>query len=189
MASKYSKQIVDNVEPTRVPTSHDIAWVAGFYEGEGHASGIKGRTIAHLTQKDPETLYRIREYFGGSITQVRINTPHYCHQWKLYGDKARLFFQAIYPYMSVRRKLQIEKANGLRFTGKAQPNQEPMSEERKQLRANMTSQEKVNESYRAHRAKHYEKVTAYQREHVRRKRLGLPTKVLAQNLPVSELVH
>lgn len=189
MPSKYSKQIVDNVEPVKVPTSHDIAWVAGFYEGEGHISGIKGRTIAHLSQKNPETLFRVREMFGGSITQVRINTPHYCHAWKLYGDRARLFFQAIYPYMSVRRKLQIEKANGLRFTGKAQPNREPMSEERQQLRASMTSQEKVNESYRAHREKNYEKVTAYQREYCRRKRAGLSTRGFVQNSTVSQVIH
>ena len=71
MASTYSQQVALTADPVKTPTELDIAWVAGFYEGEGHVSGIKGRTMAHLSQKDPEILFRVRELFGGSIIQVR----------------------------------------------------------------------------------------------------------------------
>jgi hypothetical protein len=187
MASKYSKQIADNVEATKVPTALDIAWIAGFYEGEGSASGIKGRTIVQVAQKDPEILFRCRELFGGTITLVRMNTPHYCHTWKQYGDRARIFFAAIYPYMSVRRKLQIEKAGGLRFTGFAQPIRGAMSEERKTARASMTPQERQRETMQRYIERNDEKRKAYQREYQRNKRAC--RQVLNQNLPVSQVIH
>ena len=139
-------------------------------EGEGHVSGIKGRTMAHLSQKDPEILFRVRELFGGSIIQVRMNTPLYCHAWKLCGDRGRRFLQAIYPYLSARRKMQLEKAGAFRLTGKVQQDHTPMSDERRLLRAAMTEHEKAKESYRNHRKKNIERVRATQRAYQARKR-------------------
>lgn len=137
--------------------------MAGIYEGEGHVSGIKGRTIAHVAQKDPEILYRIREMFGGSITEVRRGTPHYCHSWKLYGDVARTMFKSIFPYMSTRRKMQIEKAGGLRFTGMPCYREMKISDERKAKRVGMTQKQKMVESQLHYQSKNREKVMGYQR--------------------------
>lgn len=165
MASNYSSEVARNIPPTREPSECDIAWMAGIYEGEGCVSGIKGRTIALVNQKDPEILYRIREMFGGSITEVRKGTRFNCHVWKLYGDVARSMFAQILPYMSTRRKMQIEKAGGLRFTGMPCYREMKISDERKAKRAGMTQKQKMVESQLAYQAKNSEKVKSYQREY------------------------
>lgn len=165
-----SKTVAVNIDIDPRPSTLELGWAAGIYEGEGHAWGNKGRTAAIVSQKDPEILYRLRAMFGGRIEMNRANTPHYLHTWKLYGDRARRFFQMIYPELSSRRQLQIEKVNGLRFTGKMQNLREPMSLERVTLRTTMSPREKVLESYRHHRAKNIERVRATQRAYQVRKR-------------------
>ena len=180
MASSYSAQIAENLDIQRNLSAIEIAWLAGLYEGEGHVSGIEGRTIAHISQKDPEILYRVREMLGGSITMVRMGTPLYCHAWKLYGDRARRFLQMIYPHLTTRRKAQIEKANGLKIVGKLQPSRDKMSAERKALRANMTPRERELESYRNHRQKNLERVRATQRAYQARKRAGIQVSEMIQ---------
>lgn len=170
MASEYSKQIADNVPPIRIPTEAEIAWAAGIYEGEGCVAGTKGRTIAVVSQKDPELLYRMRELFGGGITMVRMGTPKYCHTWKLYGDVARSFFVSIYPWLTTRRKGQIEQGGHLRFTGAVCYREMKISAERKARREGMTNSQKMVESQIAYRNKNREKVMAYQREYAQKKR-------------------
>jgi hypothetical protein len=171
MASNYSSEVARNVPATKTPTACDIAWMAGIYEGEGCVSGIKGRTISSIHQKDPEILYRIRELFGGSITEIRKGTRFNCHVWKLYGDVARAMFQAIYPYLSTRRRMQVEKANGLKFTGMPCYRDMKISDERKAKRGSMTNSQKMVESQIAYREKNREKVTVYQRQYAAAKRL------------------
>jgi hypothetical protein len=171
MASLYSSEVARNIPPVKTPDLCDIAWMAGIYEGEGCIAGIKGRTIASVHQKDPEILYRIREMFGGSITEIRKGTPRYCHVWKLYGDVARAMFQAILPYMSTRRKMQIEKAGGLRFTGMPCYREMKISDERKATRVGMTKSQLQVESVLHHKQKNLEKVKAYQRQYAAAKRL------------------
>jgi hypothetical protein len=170
MAEKLSITVAANILVDYKPTDVEIAWAAGIYEGEGHASGIEGRTIAQVSQKDPEILYRLRGMFGGRIEMTRANTDKFLHKWLLYGDYARSFYALIWPYMSARRKQQIEKANGLRFTGFKQPIREPMSQERKALRSQMTPREKVLESYLHHKHSNIERVRATQRAYQARKR-------------------
>jgi len=139
--------------------------MAGIYEGEGCVAGIKGRTIANVHQKDPEILYRIREMFGGSITEIRKGTPKNCHVWKLYGDVARSMFHAIFPYLSTRRKMQVEKSGGLRFTGMPCYREMKISAERKAKRAGMTQKQKMVESQLYYQSKNREKVLAANRKY------------------------
>lgn len=175
MAEKISIMVAPNILVEYKPTATDIAWAAGIYEGEGHASSggkgsYGGRTIAIVSQKDPELLYRLRSMFGGRIEMTRANTDKFLHKWVIYGDYARSFFALIWPYMTARRRGQIEKANGLRFTGFKQPIREPMSPERVARRAQMTEHEKACESYLHYRHQNLEEVRKYQREHQARKR-------------------
>lgn len=148
---------------SKTPSDLDIAWMAGIYEGEGCISSQDGRTIMVVSQKDPELLFRCRELFGGSITEVRKGTKFNCHAWKLYGDIARNLFIAIYPYMTSRRKMQIEKGNGLRLTGKKCNLEMNVSEERKAKRAGMTAKQRQVESVLHYNSKNSEKVKSYQR--------------------------
>ncbi len=170
MAEKFTRTVAPNVDVDPSVTDVEIAWAAGVYEGEGHAWGNSGRTVAIVSQKDPEILYRLREMFGGRIEMNRANSSKYIHSWKLYGDRGRKFFQLIFPLLSTRRKMQVENANGLRFTGKMQALRPPMSPERVALRATMTSRERTLESYRNHRHKNIERVRATQRAYQARKR-------------------
>jgi hypothetical protein len=106
------------LDATKVPTAIDIAWSAGIYEGEGccHLAGGKGKRglMAAVGQKDPELLYRLRDWFGGSIRKGSSNgfTIHY---WSICGDRARIFIALIYGYMTARRKGQIDAAGALEF--------------------------------------------------------------------------
>lgn len=104
------------LKAAKVPTEIDIAWAAGIYEGEG-CCRLAGKTkrglMVQVAQKDPELLYRLRDWFGGSVSNKRKSTT--CHSWDACGDRARIFLALIYEFMTVRRKGQIDAANGLEF--------------------------------------------------------------------------
>lgn len=91
------------------PTLRDLAWVAGFLEGEGSFGKQYGQVYA--TQKDPECLYRLQRYFGGSVSHrtrhMRTGGTNDVHDWRTYGPVAFGLMLTIYPFMSTRRKAQI----------------------------------------------------------------------------------
>lgn len=174
--------IVGNNGPTREPSDVDIAWMAGLFEGEGTCRGTKGRTIVCIFQKDPEILFRCREFMGGNIQKTRALTEKYLHVWNLYGDNGRRFLQTIYPFMSTRRKLQIEKSGGLRLTGSPQGREHVrMTEDRSAARRSMTTSQKAIESALVYRQRNREKVLEYQRRYSReawqRKKQNIPEMV------------
>lgn len=146
------------IEATRIPTDLDVAWVAGLYEGEGSCNEGKNRsTIVGIYQKDPEILYRCQEMFGGNISQNRHHAPEkICNVWNLGGDRARLFLQVIYPYMSARRKVQIDRTSFRSFTGKNDLIRNVLTEERKASLAVMTAEEKLQDARRVCDAKRSE---------------------------------
>ena len=93
------------------PTSLDIAWAAGIYEGEGccfvenHIGTGKKRVIgASIDQKDPEILLRLQALFGGNILAYRNGGQH---KWRIYAARARGFLMTILKFMSARRRAQI----------------------------------------------------------------------------------
>ena len=110
------------LNPTRTATKLEIAWAAGIYEGEGTCCEkpttrkYKGR-IYHssadylsVTQKDQEILYRLRDLFGGSVYEYIVNGLP-CSRWTIHGQRARNFAMAVYPWLSSRRKAQIDKVH------------------------------------------------------------------------------
>ena len=107
------------LDATKTPTLLDIAWAAGVYEGEGT---VHQRRIAsaqtEVVQKDPEILYRLRDWFGGSVgMQGGGSTPEAwrCHSWTVCGDRCRLFVALIYGYLSARRRAAIDATRTLEF--------------------------------------------------------------------------
>lgn len=120
---KVVKRDRQGLEPTRKPTAIEIAWAAGIYEGEGSCligggTGESKSFAAQVSQKGPELLYRLREMFGGSVKEVANNrssrivpnppVDRVINHWRVCGDKARLFFACIYPFLTARRKQQID---------------------------------------------------------------------------------
>lgn len=110
------------LEATKVPTTIDIAWAAGIYEGEGCCRNCgrgKRSFMASVAQKDPELLYRLQEWFGGNIQD---NAPkHDFRVWNICGDRARIFIALIYGYMTARRKSQIDATGALDFLNGTSP--------------------------------------------------------------------
>lgn len=104
---------------TRTPTEADIAWVAGFLEGEGHfqrsysSNDRYGTERASAGQVNPEPLYRLQEFFGGGIHKKKrgkwgMNDIFY---WQVTGERARVLMRAVEPLMSARRRDQIRRAS------------------------------------------------------------------------------
>lgn len=103
---------------TRIPTDVDIAWAAGFLEGEGHFRRSSSARNRHGTEEvsagqvNPEPLYRLQEFFGGGINVKRrskwgMNDILY---WKVTGERARILMRAVESSMSTRRREQIRRA-------------------------------------------------------------------------------
>lgn len=99
-------------------TDLEIAWAAGFLEGEGsfHRWKNKGRDYARIkvSQVDREPLERLRELFDGPICldggprRARDNPGRQTMwYWSLTGHRAEKVLLAVQPYMSARRKVQI----------------------------------------------------------------------------------
>jgi len=117
-------------DATRKPTAIDIAWAAGIYEGEGScvASGEKDskgdrRSFAvNVPQKDPEILYKLCDLFGGRISlfNVKSRTRFPIYHWVNCGDRARAFLTAIYPFLTAKRKAQINATRVSIFLEEAQ---------------------------------------------------------------------
>lgn len=158
------KKLNRAVAPVRQPTDMDVAWIAGLYEGEGTCWGdSKGRIMAGIYQKDPEILFWCREMFGGNISQNRHKTPDkICNIWNLGGDNARAFLQVIYPFMSSRRKMQIEKTSFKKFTGVVRNTRPDIGEDRKAARSVMTTEQRKVESQQYWRSQNQEKYRTYQ---------------------------
>jgi hypothetical protein len=114
---------------TKTPTALDIAWAAGVYEGEGtiaakpttrkHKDKIY-RSIADylsVSQNDPEILYRLRDLFGGSVYRYVVYQRNPkglpIHRWTIHGQRARNFVDLIYPWLSTRRKSQVDQVRAL----------------------------------------------------------------------------
>lgn len=96
------------------PSKLDIAWAAGFYEGEGHV--IKENSqIVGITQKKPWALERLRDLFGGRVTnQIAFKSGKNigmdrARMWIVNGPRARGFLMTIYRFLSPRRQKRIRE--------------------------------------------------------------------------------
>lgn len=104
---------------TRDATLVDIAWAAGFLEGEGHfrrSFGSRdhyGTEYVAAAQVNLEPLLRLQELFGGSIsTKNRTKWGlGYIYQWQVSGHRARVVMKAVAPHLSLRRSEQVRKAS------------------------------------------------------------------------------
>ena len=90
---------------TEVPSNVDIAWAAGFYEGEGSCTRL---SEIRITQKDGEVLQRLQRWFGGNIT-VQIQKGVEYPIWRATGARARGIRLTLYPFLSSRRQGQIRQ--------------------------------------------------------------------------------
>jgi len=97
----------------RSPTSLDIAWVAGFYEGEG-SCGWKHTDKIQVPQSEDGlmVLKKCVELFGGSISRRGGNGTKkgkLMYEWHIHGSRARAFSMTIYKFLSPKRQNQIRR--------------------------------------------------------------------------------
>lgn len=113
-----SKVYMDIPKATKSPTMKDIAWSAGFCEGEACFSSHHNSPQVIVTQTNcKEVLEKLQQFFGGSIYK-KDNSKKFINgiqskdsdYWGIYGERARGFMMTIYSFMSGKRKIQIKKA-------------------------------------------------------------------------------
>lgn len=94
-------------------TTAEIAWTAGFLEGEGsfysgYAAGdntVASQVSAGQRQREPLT--RLQAMFGGSICCRKSGKSAGMYAWKVTGQRARGLAMTLYPLLSPRRRAQV----------------------------------------------------------------------------------
>lgn len=94
-----------DLNATEHPTTLDIGWAAGIYEGEGTVSGSGKYKGVRVVQKDPWILTRLQHLFGGSVRFYE-NRERPIWAWAMSGARARGFLMTVYKFLSPRRKAQ-----------------------------------------------------------------------------------
>lgn len=99
----------------------ELFWAAGFLEGEGSFSGSDGHFKIRADQTyTREPLDRLMKLFGGSVfplsNQKRrdagSNTKDNM-RWQVGSVGAIVAILSLYPLLSIRRRVQIDKAFGI----------------------------------------------------------------------------
>lgn len=106
------------------PDSHDVAWAAGFVDGEGcltptrsssyeSSEGVKHRRYLRLdvSQKNKDLLVKLRDIFGvGSIqyTKPRPGSSE-CHRWVCNGRAAFHVANLLWPYLGEQKKADFKR--------------------------------------------------------------------------------
>jgi hypothetical protein len=99
---------------TSRPSVRDLAWAAGFYEGEGSCNYATGSEHMYVGQMERETVDRLQSLFGGSVRQYQgHHIPGYHSQpywrWTVHGPRARGVLLTLYGLLSTKRRAQIRK--------------------------------------------------------------------------------
>lgn len=100
--------------PTEHPTLMQIAWAAGWFDGEGCIQGAMSKhgtayVAVSLTQKDRWICDRFQALFGG-VVSGRKNRVIY--DWRLTGARARGFLMTMYTFLSPRRQAKTREVFG-----------------------------------------------------------------------------
>lgn len=98
---------------TGVASIADMAWAAGFLEGEGNFGvnnrklGRRGSHVVRATQKNPEPLYKLQQILGGSIMNPRADGYG---EWRTYGARARGIMLTLFSFLSAKKRADIKLA-------------------------------------------------------------------------------
>lgn len=89
----------------------DIAWVAGFVDGEGCIHYLKNCPTLTVTQAEIEPLSRMRQIFKvGRIycQKSKIKNHSDIYRYRVYGANALYVLSLLLPYLTVKRRQAIE---------------------------------------------------------------------------------
>lgn len=91
----------------------DLAWAAGFLEGEGNFGvnhrklGRSASQVVRATQKNLEPLYRLQRFLGGAVKPLRQDGYG---EWRTYGVRARGIMMTLYSFLSAKKRADIQFA-------------------------------------------------------------------------------
>lgn len=84
----------------------ELAYFAGFFDGEGCVAIYPGKYVASIANTDVRPLRRAQELWGGYISMWEARARRYAVQdlwhWQIYGHSARPFLEAIRPFMMLK---------------------------------------------------------------------------------------
>ena len=95
-------------------TQTDIAWAAGFIDGEGCVSTpvrMRSRNrrdyslALYVGQVDPRPLLRLRAYFGGEVVpRTSRNGGRPIFMWRVTGNTAEVALRVLLPFLMVKEE-------------------------------------------------------------------------------------
>jgi hypothetical protein len=90
----------------------DIAWAAGFAEGEGCFGLYNGRPMVVMTQVDLWSMEKWAAIFPGTTIQLRpaVGNNSAYYRWHANGAKAIEVMVELREFMSPRRQAKIDEA-------------------------------------------------------------------------------
>jgi hypothetical protein len=92
------------------PITRDIAWAAGFYEGEGTCNYATRSQHVVVNQVEREPLEKLQRMFGGTIRPIKAHHRSQASwRWCAHGPRARGVMMTLYVLLSKKRQAQIRK--------------------------------------------------------------------------------
>lgn len=109
--SKRAYECSKTPKATRPASTADIAWAAGFLEGEGTFRCQRRCQSVSAGQANREPLVRLQAVFGGQISaprQCKNNKPF--STWYANGARARGVMMTVYAHLTGVRRNQVRAA-------------------------------------------------------------------------------
>lgn len=97
-----------SVIATDSPGIIEIAWLAGFYEGEGCCTIVNNQFTLMIGQANREPLDKIKRFFGGKVYQTATHpTSGTVYYWKVNYERAEGIAFTIFTFLSIEKKSKI----------------------------------------------------------------------------------
>lgn len=89
----------------------DLAWIAGFLEGEGsfHGNVASSQITVSAVQVNPEPLKNLQAVLGGTLYQYTNKAGCVFWRWAIHGSHAIGVAFTVYHWLSRRRRQQVVK--------------------------------------------------------------------------------
>lgn len=115
----------------------DLAYLGGFFDGEGSVS-ISGDVLrVSIGQINPAPLERYKYRWGGRLRLVKKTSPHRdIYHWTIESAKAAGVLEELLPYLIVKRDQAIL---GMNFQWMRHADRRPVSEDEKSIRKVMAA--------------------------------------------------
>jgi hypothetical protein len=84
----------------------EIAYFAGFFDGEGSIGIYRKKYVVCVAQCDPRPLHRMKEIWGGNVYQqtrmIKTHRPKYL--WQINGEAGRQFLIDTLPFLRGKKE-------------------------------------------------------------------------------------